>query len=74
MEWFRPKWSYLEDNSKYFFKCVYFWLCWVFVATQAALWLWRSGFPLRWLLLLWSAGSQVTSRLKDRLNIHGAWA
>ena len=48
---------------------IYFWLCWVFPAARAFLWLWQirgccslwcTGF-LQWLLLLWRAGSRHLS-------------
>ena len=51
-----------------FHNCIYFWLCWVFVAVQAFLQLWQSaallqlqcaGFSLQWLLLLGSTGSRA---------------
>ena len=48
---------------------IYFWLCWVFVATHGLYLvaasggyslLWCAGFSLRWHLLLWSTGSRCT--------------
>ena len=51
--------------NKYLF--IYFWLPWVFVAAHGLSLaaasggyssLWRTGFPLWWLLLLWSTGSR----------------
>ena len=56
----------------YIFKIyllIYFWLCWVFVAecglslvaaSGGYSLLRRTGFSLRWLLLLWSTGSRCT--------------
>ena len=38
--------------------CIYFWLCGVFVAAQAFLWLQRVGFSLQWLLWLQSTRSR----------------
>jgi len=32
----------------FMFICIHFWLCWVFVAVQAFLWLWREGATLSW--------------------------
>ena len=62
----------------------HFWLCWVFVAAQTFLWLWRAGATLQpqgagislwWLLLLQSIGSKVhglssygSQALEHRLN------
>ena len=49
-----------------------FWLHWVFLPVrvflqlprvQATLWLWRTGFPLRWLFLQWSVGFRVLGLL-----------
>ena len=51
-----------------FLKNCVFWLCWVFIATQAFLWLqgsgvtcqlWCAGFSLPWLVLWWSTRSQA---------------
>ena len=50
---------------------IYFWLCWIFIAVQAFLWLqqmgatlqlWCSHFSLRWLLLLLSRGSRAQAQ------------
>ena len=52
---------------KIFFKLIYFWLCWVFVAVHGLSLVVASGgcsslqcagFSLRWLLLLQSTGSR----------------
>ena len=50
------------------FICIYFWLCWVFIALlQLSLaeasggysWLWCVGFSLQWFLFVQSTGSRV---------------
>ena len=33
--------------SSFLFRFIYFWLCWVFVAAQAFLWLQQAGAPLQ---------------------------
>ena len=43
-----------------FFKFIYFWPCWVFVAVRGFLQLQCVGFLLRWLLLLQNTGSRFT--------------
>ena len=56
---------------------IYLWLCWVFVAARAFLWLWQEGatlqlwcegFSLQFLLLLWSVGSRARG-----LQYPGTW-
>ena len=42
------------------FSFIYFWLCRVFTAVQATLYLQCLGFSLQWFLLLWSTGSRYT--------------
>ena len=56
---------FLEAVSDHFYTghfsmilCIYFWLCGVFVAAQAFLWLQRVGFSLQWLLWLQSTRSR----------------
>ena len=55
----------IKESS--FFKFIYFWLCWVFIAARGLSLvagsggycsLWRAGFSLRCLLLLQSTGSR----------------
>ena len=43
----------------FFFNLVYFWLCWVFVATRGLAVSGGTGFSLQWLLLLWGLGSVI---------------
>ena len=38
---------------------IYSWLCWIFVAAQAFLYLQHMGFSLRWFLLLQGTGSRM---------------
>ena len=57
----------VTDGAFYFFKFIYFWLHWVFVAVRGLSpvavsrghsSLQCAGLSLRWLLLLWSMGSR----------------
>ena len=64
----------LSDRYYFIYLCIYLWLCWVFIAVQAFLWLWRAGATL-WLRFagfspwteepgrLQSTGSQSRARL-----------
>ena len=81
--------EYIKQDSSVHFtstKCsalncnlfIYFWLCWVFIAARAFLWLWRvraalqsrcTGFTLQWLLLWQSMGSRHAGT-----SSHGTWA
>ena len=58
-----------EPGFCFFLKFIYFWLRCVFfavrglflvAASRGYLSLWRTGFSLQWLLLLWSTGSRCT--------------
>ena len=64
---------FFGDSLKFFFKLIYFWLHWVFIAAHelslvvasgSYCSLHRAGFSLQWLLLLQSMGSRV-SRLQQ---------
>ena len=57
--------NFFKKNLQLFY---YFWLCWIFLCSQAFLWLQqagatvqlqRAGFSLWWLFLLWSTGSRM---------------
>ena len=80
----------LTFDFTFFFKLIYFWLHWVFVAAHRLSLvaarggyslLGCTGFSLRWLLLLWSTGSRHmgfsgcgTQALERRLSSCGARA
>ena len=64
--------------SCFFFGCIYFWSCWVFVAvhglslvatSRGYSWLPCVGVSLRRLLLLWSTGSRLSG-----FSTCGTWA
>ena len=82
-----------QVNFFFFFPVnlfIYFWLRWVFVAARRLSLvaasrgyssLWRVGFSLQWLLLLWSMGSRHagfsscgSQVLEHRLRSCGTWA
>ena len=57
-----------QADSFFFYKFIYFWLCWVFVAARGLSLVATSGgysslrcagFSSPWLLLLWSTGSRL---------------
>ena len=57
------------DYVMHFFRCIYFWSCWVFVAAHGLSLVEKSrgyfslqcvGFSLRRLLFLWSTGSRLS--------------
>ena len=73
------QWQRQILNLDFFFKDLFIWLCWVFFAAhrlslvaEAGSYssLRCAGFSLRWLLLLWSMGSRVRSRVSS----WGSWA
>ena len=83
--WIRWLWTFRYRV----FVCLFFWLCWVFVAAHRLSLvaasggyssLWCAGFSLWWLLLLRSTGSRHASfssygsrALEHRLRSCGAW-
>ena len=54
--------------------CICFWLCWVFAAVRAPLWLWCAGLSLCWPLLLQSTASRPLGRGLQQWRLLGSRA
>ena len=71
---------YQNANSCFFFKIIYLWLCWIFVAvcglfSSCGEWgyssFWCAGFSLRWPLLAQALGARASVVAAGGLN---SWA